>query len=224
MITYRKEDLSNPTVKNIIVSTINDAVKGGFIRLNKFQSKGGHGEIQNATYCKGINYKTAVSRSLEMLNQMESDNSISFEIKRGTYQNNNGEQNPTNRKSKAFPNPVVVTELVKSGDPDLQEAFAKVRKSLTDPQPVYKEYSKLGNGVYEDETGTLYIRDLRLVQKSILVKGDYPFKASSKINSLVAAIKKDMPVGKYRMVRMDGDFESIALGGEKLMEDENIVA
>lgn len=224
MITYRKEDLTNPTVKNIVVSTINDAVKGGFMRINKFASKGGHGEIQNATYCKGIDYGTAVERSIKMLDEMESDNAISITVKRGTWQNDNGEQNPTNRKSKLYPNPVTVNETVKHGDAELTEAFEKIRQSLTAPAPASKEYSKLGNGIYEDETGTMYIRDLRLVQKTVLVKGDYPFKATSKVNAIVSAVKKDMPVGKYRMVRMDGNFESLALGGEKLMEDETITA
>jgi len=224
MITYRKEDLTNPTVKNIIVSTINDAVKGGFMRINKFAAKGGHGEIQNATYCKGIDYGTAVERSLQMLTEMESDETLTITVKRGTWQNDNGEQNPTNRKSKFYHKPVTVTDTVKHGDEELNEAFEKLRQSLTAPAPASKEYSKLGNGIYEDETGTMYIRDLRLVQKTVLVNGDYPFTATSKINAIISAIKKDMPVGKYRMVRMDGEFESIALGGEKLMEDENIPA
>jgi len=224
MITYRRADLTNPTVKNIIVATINDAVKGGFMRLNKFASKGGNGEIQNATYCKGINYGTAVKRSLEMLETMEADTSLSLTLKRGTWQNESGIANPTNRKSKAYPNAVTVTETVNAGDADLQEAFAKLRKSLTAPAPARKEYEKLGNGVYQDDSGVLYIRDLRLVQKTALVKGDYLFKASGKVNSIVSALKRDMPVGKYRMVRMDGSFESVSLGGERLSADETISA
>jgi len=222
MITYRREDLTNPTVKSIIVSTINDVVKGGFMRLNKFASKGGHGEVQNATYCKGINYGTAVERSLVMLGEMEADTSLSLTIKRGTWQDASGIANPTNRKSKAYPNAVTVTETVNAGDADLLEAFAKLRKSLTAPAPAHKEYDKLGNGIYQDESGVLYIRDLRLVQKTVLVKGEYPFNASGKINAIVSTLKQDMPVGKYRMVRMDGEFESVSLGGEKMMADETL--
>jgi hypothetical protein len=111
MMTYRKADLSNPTVKNIIVETINDAVKGGFMRLNKFASKGGHGEVQNATYCKGIDYGTAVKRSLVMLDEMEADADLSLTIKRGTWQDDAGNANPTNRKSKKFP---ILLLLIKS--------------------------------------------------------------------------------------------------------------
>lgn len=220
MITYRRADLTNPTVKNIIVGIINDAIKGGFMRLNQFASKGGHGEVQNATYCKGIDYGTAVQRSLAMLDEMEKDASLTLTVKRGTWQDGVGNANPTNRKSKAYPNAVTVTETVNAGDADLLEAFAKIRKSLTAPAPAHKEYEKLGNGVYQDESGVLYIRDLRLVQKTVVVKGDYPFTATSKVNAIADALKKDMPVGKYRMVRMDGEFESVSLGGETLMANE----
>jgi hypothetical protein len=213
-VTYSKQDLENPAARQALVAIINDAKHGGFMRIHGFVSKTGHGEVQDTTYCKGISYPNAVAKSLDMLDEIETAPDYSITVTRGTWENNKGEASPTGRKSKAYPIAGKKTETYGQDNAILREAFAKVRKSLTAPERPTKEYSKLGNGVYvDDETGTLYVRDLRLVKKTVIVHGDYPHKAGSEVVAVADAIKRDMPVGNYRMFRLDAEYDSITLGG-----------
>jgi len=213
-VTFNRNDLmENAEARKALVTIMSDAKHGGFMRIHRFVAKGGHGEVQNTTYQKGISYGEAVKRSLEMTDAIEADPSYSVTLTRGRYTDGNGNESPTGRKSKAFPVEETVTETYSMSDPLMIEALAKVRKSLTAPQPPSKEYEKLGNGIYQDEGGTLFVRDLRLIQKSIVEHGDYPFKGGKAVTAIANAIKRDMPVGKYRMFRMDADFERVTLGG-----------
>jgi hypothetical protein len=223
VIYNRNEIEENAAAREALISIMSDAKHGGFMRINGFQSKGGHGEIQDTTYCKGINYGEAVKRSLAMLEEIEADDAFKATVTRGPWNNVGGVENPTGRKSKVFCNPLTVTETYRKGDAGMTEALAKVRKALTAPARPAKEYEKLGNGVYKDDAGTIFVRDLRLVNKTVVVKGDYPFKASKAVTALTNAIKKDMPIGNYRMFRLDAEFDKVVLGGiEVAPESENV--
>lgn len=216
-VTFKKIDLEKTAVRNTLVSIIGDSKHGGFMRIHGFKSKTGHGEIQDTTYCKGISYPNAVKASLAILDTIEANPNYSITVTRGVWENEQGEVSPTGRKSKAYDIAAKRTETYCATSPILREALSKVRKSLTDPETPTKEYKSLANGVYEDEeTGTLYIRDLRLVKKTIIVHGDYPHKAGSEVVSVADAIKRDMPVGNYRMFRMDGEFDAVTLGGMEI--------
>ena len=213
-VIFNRNDLTeNVEARNALVRIMSDAKHGGFMRIHDFKSKTGFGEVQNTTYQKGINYSEAVKRSLEMLDAIEADADFSATVTRGIWMDANGNENPTSRQSKAYPTSKTVTEIYGKGDGVMTEALAKVRKSLTAPARPSKEYEKLGNGVYQDEGGTLFVRDLRVIQKTVVVKGEYPFKASGAVTTLSDAIKRDMPVSKYRMFRMDAEFSKITLGG-----------
>ena len=217
-ISFNKNDLTDANILTI-AQVINSAQNGGFMAVNGFKSKTGKGEIQNAIYCKGISYENAVSKSLEMLESIESNPNFSVTVKRGTWNDASGNENPTGRKSKAYSNYQVVTETYDRTSPVTEEALASIRKSLTNPAPVTKEYKKIGNGVYRDESGKVYIRDLRLVSKTVIVEGEKKEKATSAKVAIQNAIKSEMPVGNYRMFNLDGDFISIKLGGNEITQD-----
>jgi len=212
-VTFNRNDLNQNEARTALVNIMSDAKHGGFMRINGFRSKTGYGEVQNTTYQKGINYAEAVKRSLAMLDVIEADKDYEATVTRGIWVDATGTENPTGRKSKVYATSKTVTETYAIGDVEMTEALAKVRKSLTAPERPTKDYNKLGNGVYQDEAGTLYIRDLRLIQKTVITHGDYPFKASKAITALTNAIKRDMPVSKYRMFRMDAEFDKVTLGG-----------
>jgi hypothetical protein len=214
-VTFNRNELTESVeARNALVRIMSDAKHGGFMRIHGFESKTGHGEIQNTTYQKGISYPEAVKRSLSMLETIEADTAYEATVTRGVWLDKDGKANPTGRKSKVYTISKTVTETYKVGSPEMTEALAKVRKSLTAPERPSKEYKKLGNGVYEDEaTGTLYIRDLRLISKVVVVHGQYPFKASKAVTAISDAIKRGMPISKYRMFRMDANFDKVSLGG-----------
>jgi len=212
-VTFNRNDLSQSAARTALISIMGDAKHGGFMRIHAFKSKTGHGEVQNTTYQKGINYGEAVKRSLAMLDAIEATPDYEATVTRGIWVDADGKANPTCRKSKVFSTPKTVTETYRIGDPTMTEALAKVRKTLTAPERPSKDYEKLANGVYQDEAGTLFVRDLRLIQKTVIVHGDYPFKASQAVTALADAIKRDMPISKYRMFRMDAEFDKVTLGG-----------
>lgn len=215
-VTFSKADLDKPEARNALVAIIGDSQHGGFMRIHGFRSKTGYGEVQDTTYCKGIDYGTAVQRSLAMLDAIEATPDFSVTVTRGIWADDKGNENPSGRKKKGFENAKTVTETYDMASPVMKDALAKVRKSLTAPERPTKEYEKLGNGVYQSEEGTLYVRDLRLVAKHVVIHGDYPFKATTAATAVQNAIKRDMPVSKYRMFRMDGDFEAVTLGGHEI--------
>ena len=216
-VTYSKNELmENAIARNALVNIINDSQKGGFMRIINFESKGGFGEVQDTTYCKGANYENTKKNSLKMLDEIESNKAFSVTVTRGVWKDENGNINPTGRKSKVFSKSATVTETYNTGDAELTDALASIRKSLTAPERPTKDYEKLGDGVYQSEDGTLYVRDLRLVKKTVKVKGDYPFKASKAVTAIADKIKRDMPIGNYRMFRLDANYDRIALGGNEL--------
>ena len=106
-----------------------------------------------------------------------------------------------------------------AGDLPLAIAFASIRKSLTSPECPTKEYEKVGNGIYKDEVGTLFFRDLRLVSKRVIVHGNYPFSASKETVAIADTIKKAMPIGNYRQFRLDQDYDSISMGGIEMQQE-----
>lgn len=221
--TFTKNDLTDATTRNALIRMISDAKHGGFIVVHGLVPKTGHGEIADYTFCKGISYENAVKASLAMANEIESNPIYSVEVTRGTWQNAAGEINPTNRKNKDFPIPVIVTKVYGHCDNAFINALAKVKMSLIAPKEATKDYKSLGNGIYEDETGTLYIRDLRLVSKKTTKEGAYPFTASGEETAIAEAIKRDMPVGKYRMFHLGGEYDHIAIDGMEIsMEGKEV--
>jgi hypothetical protein len=200
-VTFSKEDLAKTDAKAALVSIIGDAKHGGFMRIHGFKSKTGYGEIQDSTYCKGINYGEAVKRSLAILEDVEADPDFSVTVTRGVWKDDNGVENPTGRQSKVYLHSGTVTETYDRSSPIMADALAKVRKSLTAPEKPSKEY------------------DLRLVNKTVVTHGNYPFKAGKAVTAVSDAIKRDMPVSKYRMFRMDGEFNSVTLGGIEVAPD-----
>ena len=218
-VTFTKTELLDPAKASILAAVINDTKHGGFMTVHSLQTKTGHGEISDYTFCKGISYENAVKQSLAILNKLEADPTFNVRVVRGTYQNDMGIENPTGRKSKDFPFQVTVSKTYMQGDAALSDAFAKIRKSLTSPAAPTKEYTKVGNGVYEDEIGTMYFRDLRLVSKRIIQHGAYPFSASGEVVAIADAIERVMPKGNYRQFRLDADYDSISMGGIEIEQE-----
>lgn len=220
-ITFNKNELTESNIL-LLAEAINNGKAGGFMSINGFRSKTGNGEIQNSVYCKGISYENAINKSLKILEEIESNPNFSVTVKRGTWNDASGNENPTGRKSKIYNNFKVVTETYDKSSPLMQEALEAVRASLTSPAPVTKEYTKIGNGVYQDESGKVYVRDLRLVSKKVIVEGEKKEKATSAKVAIQDEIKKNMPISKYRMFNLDGDYDSIKLGGMEICQEYGI--
>ena len=215
-VTFNKTDLENPAVRDTIVRIIGDSKHGGFMRVHGFKPKTGYGEIQNGTFCKGINYPNAIKASKIKLAEIKANEAFEVTLTRGTWQDGNGNESPSGRKNKAHSVHVTVTETYDMDSDEMIEALAKVHKSLENPRPA-KEYVELGNGVYVDpETDKLYLRALRRVSKQIVKHGKYPPSAKSAVVALAKEIKDEMPIGYYRQFNLDGDYDKLTFGGIEL--------
>lgn len=218
-VTFTKSELLDPAKASILAAVINDTKHGGFMTVHALVPKTGFGEISDYTFCKGISYENAIKTSLKILAKLENDPTFNVLVTRGTWQDGQGNESPTGRRSAAFDKPVTVSKTYMAGDASLLEAFAKIRKSLTAPEAPTKVYVSLGNGVYEDENKTMFFRDLRLVSKRIIQHGKYPFSASGEIVAIADTIKKVMPIGNYRQFRLDQEYNSISMGGIELEQE-----
>lgn len=218
-VTYTAADLQNPANAAQLSTIIANAKHGGFMRVNGLNVKNPKGRIANYTFQKGISYPAAVEKSLEMLEAMTANPAYEISVKRGTWQDGNGNINPTNRESKKFPQFVKVEKTYKQGDSVLNEAFLKLELSLRCPSYVEKVYTALGNGIYADENGKIYLRDLRFISREIVVEGELSNKASGEVIAIVDALKKDMPVGNYRMFALDQIYDNIALDGMEIEQE-----
>ena len=218
-VTFTKAELLDPNKASILAAVINDVKHGGFMKVHALTTKTGHGEISDYTFCKGISYENAVKNSLAILEKLESDPLFNVRVTRGTWQDEQGIESPTGRKNKDYSIPVTVTKTYMANDVALLEAFAKIRISLTAPERQTKEYTKVGNGIYKDETETLFFRDLRLVSKLVIQHGEYPFNSSGEVVAISDTIKRVMPCGNYRMFRLDADYDSISMGGIEIEQE-----
>ena len=217
-VTINKADLSNPAAVAALVSIISNAKHGGFMRVHGLRPKEPKGRIADYTFQKGISYPVALAKSNEMLKAIQSNPAFTIPVSRGTWQDGKGNISPTNRKSKDFPNFVKVEKTYDMEHPAMNEALLKLDLSINAPQPPTKEYRALGNGVYADVEGKVYIRDLRFVSRDIIVEGEVKPKASEEANAIRDAIEKTMPIGNYRQFGLAQDYDSLVLDGMEIAQ------
>ena len=218
--TFSIEQVGIEQERETLVNMIALAPKASIIHVHAYESKNGYGEVANFFYLKGVDYSKMKERSLDTLNEIADNPDFSISVTRGVWKTQKGEINPTNRKSKTYSVFDTVTKIYNHDNELLTEAIAKVEQSILNPQYKGAEYDKQGNGIYQQEDGTLHIRDCRLLHKVVIREGDYPQTASGELVALTNAIKNMLPISKYRQVRLDGRYDYLTIGGEIIMQDE----
>lgn len=206
--------------RETLINMIALAPKASIIHVHAYESKNGYGEVSNYFYLKGIDYGKMKDRSLDILNEIADNPDFSITVTRGVWKNSIGKINPTNRKNKIYSVYDTNTQTYVFDNELLMQAIQKIEQSILNPQYKGADYDKHGNGIYEYDK-TLHIRDCRLLHKIVLREGDYPQKASSELVALTDALKRQLPISKYRQVRLDGRFDYITIGGQIVMQDED---
>jgi len=221
--TFTNEELGVEKSKQELINLIANAPKASIIHVHNYEAKNNCGEVAHYFYLKGIDYGNMKAKSLALLSEMEQDVTFSVKVTRGVWKNSNGKISPTNRKNKkqGFVNFDTITETYRYGSSIMIDALAKARQSIEKPQYQGAIYKEEGNGIYSAENGTLHIRDCRLIHKTVTREGDYPQKATGEIVAVTNAIKRLLPIGQYRQVKLDGRFDYITVGGQIIMQAEN---
>lgn len=215
---FSMEELGEKINKQKLIDMIANAPKSGIIHVNAYESKGGHGEVANYFYLKGVDYGKMKERSLVKLKEISADELFSIKVTRGVWEDANGIRHTRKAKDRTFK---VVSKIYSIDEDITKEAIKAVEESIINPRQFHADYDKEGNGVYSMEDGSLHIRDCQLIHKTILREGDYPQKATGELVALKNAIKKLLPISKYRQVCLDGRFNHISIGGQIIMQDEN---
>ena len=200
-----------------LIDMIANAPKASIIHVHAYESKNGHGEVANFFYLKGVDYGRMKDRSYALLGEIADNPDFSISVTRGVWQDSAGTNHNRKAKGRTFK---TVTQTYKHGDEMLQQAISKVMESILNPKARTNVYEKQGNGIYEQDEGTLHIRDCRLLHKVVIKEGDYPQKATGELVALTNALKKLLPISKYRQVRLDGRYDYITVGGQIIMQDE----
>jgi hypothetical protein len=215
---FSMDDLGNASDKETLISMISEAPKGGIIHVKAYESKGGYGEVADYFYLKGVDYGKMKERSLAKLKEIADNENFSIKVTRGVWTGKDGIKHNRKAKGRTYS---VVTETYTADNPMMNEAIREIEHSILNPYKKGAEYQKEGNGVYSMEDQSLHIRDCQLLHKIVLREGDYPKKASSENVALRNAIKRSLPISKYRQVKLDGRFDYISVGGQILMQDES---
>lgn len=216
--TFTMEQVGVSISRQKLIDTIANAPKAGIIFVKGYEGKNNYGEVADYVYLKGASYENMKHRSLVKLDLLQIDPNFSIEVKYNVWVDANGTEHNRKAKDRTLKK---VTRRYNAESPMLYEAFNKVRTSLLAPRPAHTEYEGLGNGIYQQDDGTLHIRDCIIIRKETIREGDYPIKASSELVALSDAIQRLLPISKYRQVRLDGRFDYIAVNGELVMQSED---
>lgn len=217
MHKYSMSEIGVEATRNELIKLIGEARNGTIISVSKYEAKNGHGEIADFQYLKGVDYGKMKERSLARLEEISLNHNYSISVTRGVYRDADGVEHTRKAKGRTYHK---VTKVYTGADVAFQEAVTKVRESLVAPKQQYgADYDKESNGVYSLGE-TLHIRDCQLLNKVVVTEGNYPETASGEVVAISDAIRRELPIGKYRQVCLDGRFDSITVEGQLVMQSE----
>jgi hypothetical protein len=214
-----------------LIDHLNDTQRGGFLYIHGYCSEG-TGEVANHWVQGACIYPNMVNRSVALIDNEELMAKIEaegLEVHRGGWFNSEGKGNPACRKSKEFHTFQAVDRTYSmENEEDLAKimlAIASLREGLVNPKKVDQGYSVEAKGAYSKEdqpAGVLYLRDSMTVHKHVTFQGEYKPKASSESTAIKEALRKMLPVGRYRAYKLCGNFEYITVGGLSIIQGANI--
>jgi len=195
---------------NLIEAT--EKLKAGmFVHIHGYINS--HGEKQNATFHADANYENTHKRSAEMLDKIEQDESLSFEIVRNAWIDAKGIE--YKNKAKDRTKKLGIKETITIHDKDFPEAVAKLRKSIIDPRKQTDNFEKVGKSTYDNSnTNKTYFRNVLVASKVVVVKGIYEPVCSARVNAIKDALKDMLPIGEYRQYVLDDEMVKVADGTE----------
>lgn len=214
-----------------LISFLNDQQRGGFCYIHGYISK--TGEVANHWFQGACLYGNMVKRSVDMLDGEIHDKikADGLEVTRGAWVNEQGQESPSGRKNKDHSTFVTITKTYRTEYEDeavkLATAITALRENLTAPKKVDQGYTVEAKGTYSKEgeaDGILYFRDALTVHKHVQVQGEFKNKATGEIVAIKDAIKRMLPVSRYRAYKLADNFEYITVGGLSILQGADSTA
>jgi hypothetical protein len=97
-----------------------------------------------------------------------------------------------------------------------------LRDNLANPKKVDQGYTAEAKGAYSKEgeaEGVLYFRDCMTVHKHVTLQGEYKQKGGKEETAIKEALRRMLPVGRYRAYKLDGNFEYVTVGGLSIVQE-----
>ena len=219
---------ANPTLKAELIDFLNDQQRGGFCYIHGYCNK--QGEVANHWFQGACLYGNLIKRSVAMLDDGTVWDSIEQDglyVARGAWVNVAGTESPSGRKN-AKNGFTIFTTIKKTYSytneedlPKMAEAMASLREGLTAPKKVDQGYKAEAKGTYSrdgEADGVLYLRDALTIHKHVTMQGEFKDKATKELTALKDAIKRMLPVNRYRAYKLADNFEYIKVGGLSIIQ------
>lgn len=222
-----------------LIDHLNDTRRGGFLYIHGYCN--GNGEVANHWVQGACLYPNLIQRSVAIIDSGELMAKIEAEglkVTRGGWFNDAGEESPTGRKSKVYSVFQTVSKTYSipadedsATDGEISDlakitvAISNIREGLVNPKKVDQGYKSEAKGAYSKEgepDGILYFRDCLTVHKHVSMQGEYKQKASKEETAIKAALRKLLPVGRYRAYKLADNFEYITVGGLSIVQGANL--
>jgi hypothetical protein len=164
-----------------------------------------YSQKSDVTLNSDIDYENTHTRSAEMLDAIEKDETLSITITRNCWIDEQNNEYPNKAKGRTLK--TGIKEVITIHDKDFLEAVAKVRKGILDPEKKTDNMEKVGNSVYDNAvTGKVYFRNVFVNKKvSIDEQGEYPISCQKRITAVCDAIRDMLPISKYRSYTLDDE-------------------
>jgi hypothetical protein len=211
-----------------LVAFLNDQTRGGFCYIHEYVN-GETGEIANHWFKGACIYPNMVKRSVEMIDSGVLTAKLIEEglsVTRGVWVGPDGIKNTRKAKDRVYQ---VIKKVYSMDVPEdkvvIDTAIQSVLMGLVAPKTVDQGFSSIAKGTYvkEDEApGVVYFRDCVAVNKFVVKQGTYEQKASEELSAVKEAIRKLLPVGKYRAYKLNNNFTYINIEGQSLLQGADI--
>lgn len=226
-----KFDVSDVGVKvsaDQLVAFLNDQVRGGFAYIHNYVN-GETGEIANHWFKGACIYPNLLKRSVEMIDKGILTAKLleeGLKVTRGVWVGPDGIKSNRKAKDRVYQ---VITKTYSMDVPEdkvvLETAIQSVLMGLVAPKTVDQGFTSIAKGTYVKENeapGVIYFRDCICVNKFVVKQGTYEQKASDELPAVKDAIKKFLPVGKYRAYKLNNNFSYITIGGQSILQGSDI--
>jgi len=220
MNQYTKQQVVG--AEKAILELINDHRRGGYIYIHGYLSED-TGEISNHWVQASCLYPSLVARSIKAIEDgtlLARVQAKGLNVHRNRWTDGKGID--TNRKANGlFFQNVDRTYTLPQDENIIKAAMEDLKEGLVSPKKVDQGYTAVANGTYQregEQEGVLYIRDCLTVAKVVTKEGEHKPKASLEINAVKEALRRLLPVGRYRAYKLHENFEYIIVDGAALVQ------
>lgn len=209
------------TDRKVIFETFNQNPSGAFVFIKGYEPVGGEGEVADYYIQTGIKYPNVVQASIKKLQEMmrgeHEELTGHILITCNCWKDKQGILHNREAKDRTL---VTDTKIYSHSDQVFLDVCKDLLDQLKNPKEKETSFEKEAKGLYSMETkegvDVLYVRDCLVLRKVIIKFGQQPVKATLPLQALKDYIKRLLPVGNYRMFKLDGRFEKIAINKEEI--------